>query len=295
MKALHLKQEISILKNNFLSQLKEYNLNVKMENTDQSFSHLNWIITLPFNYYYLFSDVDISLIRKLAIINALYGYYFMIEDDLLDEYHQPPKKYKLILTKYCAAQTVRNLAIGQMISLCGPDIYGYIYEYEYRYYRSIFIEKRGKPIPGSDISFAANLDFLGNKAIPAVTPFAAFCIVFNCEYKLDAYEQLIRKYHIAHQIYDDLMDFKQDVKRPDKSWLIRHIQEKMKRKITNPGHIVQFFRETNYDLELIDLIQSNLTEAKYLSLQLRFTHLTENISRLEKLSGNYVPKANMKA
>ena len=294
MKALHLIKEISILKNNFLSQLEENNLNVKLGKTDQSFSHLNWIITLPFNYYYLFSDVDISLIRKLAIINALYGYYFMIEDDLLDEYHQPPKKYKLILTKYCAAQTVRNLAIGQMISLCGSDIYGHIYDYEYRYYRSLFLEKRGKPIPGSDISFAANLDFLGEKAIPAVTPFAAFCIIFNCENKLYEYEQLIMKYHIAHQIYDDLADIKQDVKRPDKSWLIRHIQEKIKRKITRPEQIVQFFRQTNYDLELIDLIQSNLTEAKCLSLQLKFTHLTDNIIHIEKLAGNYVPKAGMK-
>lgn len=295
MKALHLINEISILKNNFLSQLKEYNLNVKLGNADQSFSHLNWIITLPFNYYYLFSGVDISLIRKLAIINALYGYYFMIEDDLLDEYHQPPKKYKLILTKYCAAQTVRNLAIGQMISLCGSDIYGHIYDYEYRYYQSLFLEKRGKPIPGSDFSLAANLDFLGEKAIPAVTPFAVFCIIFNCENKLYAYEQLIKKYHIAHQIYDDLMDIKQDIKRPDKSWLIRLIQEKIKRKITNPEHIIQFFRETNYDLELIDLIQSNLTEAKYLSLQLRFRHLTENISHLKMLAGNYVSQAGKKA
>ncbi len=291
MKALHLINEISILKSNFLSQLKENNLNVELGKTDQSFSHLNWIITLPFNYYYLFPGVDISLIRKLAIINALYGYYFMIEDDLLDEYHQPPQKYKLILTKYCAAQTVRNLAIGQMISLCGSDIYGHIYEYEYRYYQSLFLEKRGKPIPGSDISFAANLEFLGDKAIPAVTPFAVFCIIFNCEYKLDAYEKLIKKYHIAHQIYDDLQDIKQDAKRPDKSWLIRHVQEKIKRKITNPEHIVQFFRETNYDLELINLIQSNLIEAKCLSLQLRFTHLTENISHLEKLAGSYIPKA----
>ena len=295
MKALHLINEISILKNNFLSQLKEYNLNVKLGNADQGFSHLNWIITLPFNYYYLFSGVDISLIRKLAIINALYGYYFMIEDDLLDEYHQPPKKYKLILTKYCAAQTVRNLAIGQMISLCGSDIYGHIYDYEYRYYQSLFLEKRGKPIPGSDFSLAANLDFLGEKAIPAVTPFAVFCIIFNCENKLYAYEQLIKKYHIAHQIYDDLMDIKQDIKRPDKSWLIRLIQEKIKRKITNPEHIIQFFRETNYDLELIDLIQSNLTEAKYLSLQLRFRHLTENISHLKMLAGNYVSQAGKKA
>jgi len=295
MKSLHLKQEISILKNNFLSQLNEYNLNVKMRKTDQSFSHLNWIITLPYNYYYLFPGIDISLIRKLAIINALYGYYFMIEDDLLDEYHQPPQKYKLILTKYCAAQTVRNLAIGQMISLCGSDIYGHIYDYEYRYYQSLFLEKRGKPIPGSDISLATNLDFLGEKAIPAVIPFAAFCIIFNCENKLYAYEQLIKKYHVAHQIYDDMMDIYQDVKRPDKSWLIRHIQEKIKKKITNPEHIIQFFQETNYDLELIDLIQSNLTEAKHLSLQLRFTHFTENINHLKKLTESYVPKAGKKA
>lgn len=291
MKNINLAKELDLLKENFILQVQVNKLNVELGKIDQSFKSQNWIITLPFNYYYAIPDADIQIIRKLAVINALYGYYFMIEDDMLDEYHLPTHTYKKLITKYCAAQTLRNLAIGQLIDLCGPDIYGYIYEYENRYYQALFSEKRrsvdkiyGKIVP----------DILGEKAIPAIIPFAAFCLINNCEYKLDLCEELIGKYHTAHQIYDDLMDIHRDIKKPDKSWLIKYIESEKNEPLTGADQVWRFFKESEFDLDLIEQIQFYLIEARCLNQQLKFVFLAENIRYLQSLVNKYRQRTEMR-
>jgi hypothetical protein len=284
MKTLNLIEEISFLKNNFMAQIKEYGLLVHIKPDDLSFSYWNWIITLPFNYYYLVPRPNLSLIRKLAVINALYGYYFMTEDDVLDEYHLPVEKYKIFLTKYCAVKALRNLAIAQMISLSGPDTYDYIYKYESRYYQSLFFEKKVYPRSVTSMSFTNSIEILGEKAIPAVIPFAVLCILKKCEHYIEPLEILIKKYHIAHQILDDWQDIEPDLQRPEKSWLVNHMRGKMGSEINKPEQIRNFINDTKYDLEIFELIQSNLTAAKNLAKDLKFVHFLENIKHLENLA-----------
>ncbi len=290
MKFLNIQKELMRLRINFIAQLKCHGLHSHLKHADRSFEHHNWIITLPYNYYYLCSEIDIQFIRKLAVINALYGCYFMIEDDMLDEYHLPPRIYRKILSNYCKARSMRNLAIGQMISLCGEGIFEYIFEYEHRYYDSLLLEKCGKPLAGLHSCFLENIDALGEKAIPAVIPFAVFCIKNNCEHKLDQCEQLIKRYHIAHQIYDDLRDFDKDILRPDKSWLIFHLEQKMKMKITDARQIRSHLRTSNYAHVLIERIQCELIEAKSLAKSLNFYYLLDCIEYLDTLVVNYSKK-----
>jgi transposase len=284
MKTLNLLEEIALLKNNFIAQIKEYDLPLQIKPADTSFSYWNWIITLPYNYYYLVPNTNKSIIRKLAVINALYGYYFMTEDDVFDEYHLPAEKYKIILTKYCATKGIRNLAIAQMISISGSDIYDYVYKYESTYYQSLFLEKKGYPRSGSSQSIENSIELLGEKAAPAVIPFATFCILQQCEHYIEPVEILIKRYHIAHQIFDDWQDIERDVKRPEKSWLVNHIQEEMGSEINDPRKIRKFIRGTNFNLQILELIRSNLAEAKRLVKDLKFVHFEENISHLENLA-----------
>ena len=125
---------------------------------------------------------------------------------------------------------------------------------------------------------------MGEKAAPAVIPFATFCILQQCEHYIELGEILINKYHIAHQIFDDWQDIELDVIRPEKSWLVNYIQEEMGSEINDPKQIRNFIRGTNFNLQILELIQSNLTEAKRLVKDLNFVHFEENISHLENLA-----------
>ena len=286
MKTLNLIKEIALLKNIFIAQIKEYDLPLQIKPADMSFSYWNWIITLPFNYYYLVPNINKSIIRKLAVINALYGYFFMTEDDVFDEYHLPVEMYKIILTKYCAVHGLRNLAIAQMIAISGSDTFDYIYKYESKYYQSLFLEKKGYPRSVSSQSIENRVELLGEKAAPAVIPFATFCILQQCEHYIELGEILIKRYHIAHQIFDDWQDIELDVIRPEKSWLVNYIQEEMGSEINDPKQIRNFIRGTNFNLQILELIRSNLTEAKRLVKDLKFVHFEENILHLENLAVN---------
>jgi hypothetical protein len=284
MKNFNLTEEITRLKNNFIAQMTAYDLPLRIKPDDMSFSYWNWIITLPFNYYYLVPNTHKSLIRKLAVINAMYGYFFMTQDDVFDEYHLPAIRYKMILTKYCAVQDLRNLAIAQMITISGSRIFNYIYKYESKYYQSLLNEKINYSGSEKSMSIENSLNLIGEKASPAIIPFSAFCILMKCEHFIQLGETMIKKYHIAHQIFDDWQDIEQDVTRPEKSWLLHHICTEIGSELNHPGEIRNFIKDTKYNLDIFELICSNLAAAKDVAKSLKFVHFEENIRHLERLT-----------
>ena len=293
MKTFNLTEELALLKNNCIAQIKKYNLPLQIKPADMSFSYWNWIITLPFNYYYLVPNIHKSLIRKLAVINALYGYYFMAEDDVFDEYHLLPEKYKIILAKYCAVKGLRNLSIAHLLSISGPDIYDYVYKYESLYYHTLLSEKRADPSFNEPKSIENSIVLLGEKAAPAIIPFAAFCILNKCEQYIESGELLIKKYHIAHQIYDDWQDIELDLRRPEKSWLINYFSRETGSELNDPREIRNIISCKNNNLQILELICSYLAEARGLVKKLRFVHFDENIRHLENLAINNIQRAGM--
>lgn len=126
---LNIDKELEILENNFTNHVNQF-LGKELYVKDSTFQKNNWLITFPFNFIFLDKNVSIEIVRKIAIINAFYGVYFLKEDDVLDDYNQQPNEYKNCLIKMCGAHNYSNLAKGQLITLCGIDIYDYIFKYE---------------------------------------------------------------------------------------------------------------------------------------------------------------------
>jgi len=254
---------------------------------DNTFRKDNWIMNFPFNYYFLDGNNSIDLIRKLAVINALYGTFFFREDDVLDEYQAPKAIFKNYILKMCDAHTLRNLAIGQLLHLCGGKIYGYIFEYEKQYYHALIKEKSHQNITLENMLEKKNLIFLGYKVVPLLITFCAFCILINKIDNLQICENMLINYHVAHQLNDDLIDLKSDIHTPDQSYIIRACKASSKTNEITLTDIKGLLFQENYDYKIVAEINKYLALAELEAEKLNFQIFLKQIHRLKSRVSNY--------
>jgi hypothetical protein len=207
----------------------------------------------------------------------------MAEDDVLDEYGLPAEEYKVIIQKFCVAHTLRHVSVDQLVSFCGNKIFNYIHDYENQYYHALLSEKMLHNVRFTP----ANLNMLGFKAIPICIPFAAFCLKFSCIKYIKPCEKIIVEYHIAHQLYDDLIDVYNDLNKPDGSWIIKSICAQTGRGLNCADDVYRFFKHTGYDHLIINMIKKHLKRAKIYARQLKFNLFIDNINHLGRLADSY--------
>lgn len=274
---LNLEKELEILQCNLIQQVRLRGIRMKTGLGDSSIDASNWVVTFPYNYFYLCEKPDIELIRKLALINLLYGFYLFAEDDFLDEKLTSPDDYRLLSTRFCAMRPVRNLAIGFLLELCGSQIYQYIFDYEYAYYRALLGERQTGGNERFNLSSAAALTSLGMKSIPLCIPFAALCLVTDSPGYIPDCESLVLHYHIAHQLFDDIVDLGRDVQKPDQSWLIRYIAGQLSCSRIELDDIRSYIRDSDLFHDVKSLIHNYLDRSEYWAERLAFHHFIEQI------------------
>ena len=97
----------------------------------------------------------------------------------------------------------------------------------------------------------------------------------------------MKNYHIAHQLYDDLIDIYSDFQKPDGSWILKNIFEQSGRYLEKADEIARFFIETNYDKQIIKKIKSHLVDARKFAYSLNFSQFIEHIKYLDHLADSY--------
>lgn len=285
-KPINIEKEIKLLEKNFYNQIKPYYYPSLKHIKDKTFRPGNWIITFPFNFIQTKSKNELILIRKLSIINAIYVYFFFREDNVLDEYHLPSNEYKTFLMQMCEAHSLRNLAIKQLINLCGEEIFNFIFEYEKKYYDSLIFEKLVHNISIDDMLKKENLIYLGNKVMPLAITYPAYCLKNNNISKIKQGEELIINYHIAHQLFDDIADLEEDINKPDLSYTIKIIKEYSKKHDIGVNEINNILYETGLKIKIIKTALDYLKAAKEYANKLRFSYFTLKIKDLEKKFNN---------
>ncbi len=221
-----------------------------------------------------------ELIRKLALINSILGQFYFREDQVLDEYHLLPGEYKKYLLALCESRIFRNLAIGQLIYLCGEKIYSYLYEYEKKYYNALIHEKKpGINDPGSVLKHQ-NLLYLGHKVIPICITFAGFCLIEDIPDKIPACEKMVINYHIAHQLYDDLKDARQDLQKPDRSYLLNAISHTSNGNMRVAENIIDTMRYSGMEQKIYNVMTHYLSLSHKYAVQLRFRLFQNQIEKL---------------
>lgn len=252
---------------------------------DNSFRPNNWLITFPYNFALSFKDESPELIRKLAVINAIYLVFFLRQDDVLDEYHLPREQYRDLLLKMCNAHSLRNLAIGQLLHLCGNDVYSHLYAYEHKYYNALIWEKSQQLVTLESMLEEKNLKWLGYKLMPLGLTFAGFCIKVGSLEKITLCENLIVHYHIAKQMSDDIIDLDKDLYKPDKSYLIRACEQSLQCTDLTVPIIKDTLIVRGFDKKILATIGHHLDKARKYALELEFRVFLEHIEKAEKRIG----------
>lgn len=278
---INIEHEVKLLEANFLNQIKPYFYPELNHKNDKTFRSGNWIITFPYNYIQTKNDCSLDLIRKLAVINLIYVYSFFKEDDVLDEYHLPKNKYKQLLVKMCESRTFRNLAIGQLINLCGSEIFDYIFEYEKKYYNALIFEKSESNISLKNMLNKSNLLYLGYKVLPLCITFAAYCLMENMKEKIKLCEDLIVNYHIAHQLYDDLWDLPEDIKKPDLSYTLKSFKNHLKKNNITSKDIDHLLKQKDVKTKMVNTALKYLDVSKNYASELHFEYFQLKIHDLE--------------
>ncbi|MBU1299117.1 MAG: hypothetical protein KKB77_08220 [Bacteroidetes bacterium] len=250
--------------------------------TDNSFRPNNWLITFPYNFESSFKDESPELIRKLALINAVYLVFFLREDDVLDEYHLPHEQYRELLLKMCNAHSMRNLAVGQLLHLCGTDVYSYLFDYERKYYNALILEKNQNSITVETMLDEENLCCLGWKLMPLALTYAGFCIKTAVLDNIKSCENLILHYHIAKQMSDDINDLDKDLYKPDKSYLIRACEQSLQCTDLTVTVIKDTLIARGFDKKILATIGQHLDKAKKCALELDFRFFLEHIDKAEQ-------------
>lgn len=285
---LDIEREICLLKTNVLNVLSTNSCFYEMYDfaNDSTFRSTNWLITFPYNFLSIeLNNISkeqlIECVRKLAVINVLYGSFFLREDTVLDDYNISYDEYRKLLIRMCYSHILHKLAIGQLLKLCGIKIYSCIFNYEKKYYEALTWEKKIESLTPEELLLPENLKYLGWKICPLVISFAAFCTLFNIQEKIPICEELLIKYHIAHQLFDDIKDFEKDLTKPDYSCLIKTFmsvngfnevsKQKFKEWITNDKFID----------EVIRVINDNLICAEKIAHELCFEFFEQQIKHLK--------------
>jgi len=278
---INIEHEVKLLETNFLNQIEPYFNPELNHKNDKTFRSGNWIITFPYNYIQTKNDCSLELIRKLAVINAIYVFSFFREDDVLDEYHLSKNKYKQLLVEMCESRTFRNLAIGQLIHLCGSEIFDYIFEYEKKYYNALIFEKSMKNISLKNMFNKSNLLYLGYKVLPLYVTFTAYCLMENMKEKITLCEDLIVNYHIAHQLYDDIWDISEDLKKPDLSYTLKTFKKHLKKNEITARDIDYLMEQKDVKTKMINSARQYLHISKNYANELHFEYFLLKINDLE--------------
>ncbi len=284
---LDLIEEINILRRNFLKCLNDLNT-PKIPSTiiDATFQTDNWVINFPLNFYNAVDSEELNLVRKLGLINSLYCFYLLREDDVFDEYHLPKEVFRKFIVATCNSHPLRNLAIGQLLHLCGTEIYPYLFRYEKKYYEALSFEKSGEYSLENTFDESA-LNILGDKLIPLCLTFAAFCQLKNCVDKIPLCEELIISYHVAKQLYDDLSDLKSDILKPDLSYLIKVCYGGKPEKNNSLNSVLEIMYNGDIDYKAIEIIDSYTIQAEIMARELNFIFFLREIENLRMNAYNY--------
>lgn len=274
---LVLKEELTTIENTFNNYANNLLKNEKYVCNGTSFREENWLITFPFNYSLFSNSFEIELIRKLAVINSLYLVFFFWEDDVFDEYHLQTKEYKNYLLKMCMGHQFKNLALGQLIHLCGNEVYKYFNNYEQIYYDTIYWEKTINTITLENMLTEENLSFLGKKLLPLGITFSGFCLMNNTPEKIETCEKLLINYHIAKQLSDDIIDLRDDLLKPDYSYVIKSCMNSSGKNHLSYADIKKVINDRDYKSAIYDSIQNHLTTAQYLCNELDFHIFNKHI------------------
>ncbi|MCK9280791.1 MAG: hypothetical protein M0P71_09225 [Melioribacteraceae bacterium] len=275
------------LKKNFLKCLSGLNTpEISHLSLDATFQPDNWLINFPFNFYHNSDLQESNLIRKLSLTNALYCFYILREDDVFDEYHLPKKVFRRIIIAACHSRQLRNMAIGQLLHLCGTEIYPYVFRYEKKYYNALSFEKREHSSLKNNFD-ENTLNILGEKLIPLCLPFVAFCQLKNCVDKIPLCEELIMSYHIAKQLYDDLSDIKDDILKPDLSYLIKVCCSGNPSGKNSLNSVLEIMYNSGIDYKTIELIDYHTIRAENIAHKLNFMLFIREIKNLRMLAHNY--------
>lgn len=279
---LDINHELSILRASFENAIRPLWSQSIPSVADNSFRPNNWLITFPFNFASSFQDELPELIRKLAVINAVYGTFFLREDDVIDEYHLPPHEYRGLLVKMCNAHSLRNLAVGQLLRLCGADVYSYLFDYERKYYEALIWEKNQDSVTLETMLDEENLIYLGWKLMPLALTYAGFCIKTGVLDNIELCENLILHYHIAKQLSDDINDIEKDFYKPDKSYLIRACEQSLQCTDLTVPIIKDTVMARGFDKKILATIRHHLEKARKYALELEFGVFLEHIEKAQK-------------
>ena len=110
---LDLTKEISILQVNYYHQLELLGATFAGWKRDSTFRPTNWILAFPYDFVSLKENVSMTLIREIALCNALYGTHIFKEDKVLDNYNLPEAEYRSCILDMC--RTVLNVT-GDLVT-----------------------------------------------------------------------------------------------------------------------------------------------------------------------------------
>ncbi len=292
MTKINMNTEMSILRNNFI---KHYDMNKNLDKKidNGSFYPENWIITFPYNFADSLTPEDkyLTLIRKLALVNSLYGYYFHSEDNVINDYHLPTDTFRSSLISLCDAHIFRNLAVGHLLRICGQEIFKYIYAYEEGYYQAIIFKKTLKHLTSNTFFDKEHLQLLGQKLIPICTTYAAYCILLNEREKIPVCEEMIIKYHIAKQMLDDFEDLNEDIVKPDLSYLLKLFSHNQTFTIYSTDKIKKYLRNKKIDLEIVNCMIYYLNESEQAAEYLKFDYFLTEIQSVKEKALYYKKKS----
>ncbi|MBX3006606.1 MAG: hypothetical protein KF816_01135 [Melioribacteraceae bacterium] len=272
---INLHEELQLLRVAFYEKINKYEIALD-QNKDSTFNLNNWLLTFPYNYCYI-SPSEINRIRKLALINVMYLYFIMAEDNIVDEYHLPQNCYREMIFKFIDTHFLKNEAITQLVEFTGPQILNYINHYEGEYYKSLKWEKKEKEIGIESIFENDNLHYLGIKLLPLNITFVCFCYLTNKQPLIHKSEIMLTKYHIAKQLCDDLIDIKKDFVKPDKSYLLCACLNAINTKNAAIEDVYALISQDNFKNNLYSTIESHLNKSINISEELNFEIFTSHI------------------
>ena len=283
---LNIQNEMELLKVNVEYNIKKYYAGSIPEDLSRSFSEDNWLLSFPFNFPLLVNE-DPGIIRKIAVINCLYLGTFLKEDFLLDDYNTSIEDFGKGVRAYCYSRLLNILAVRQYVYHCGEIILKYLFMYEEIYYSSLFKEKNLESLNVKEAFVPDNLLFLGQKLLPLVTSFAGYCIIKDKESMIPKCEEMIINYHIAKQLYDDLIDIKNDYYKPDRSYLLKLIFGINKNGNIDIKDIYDLIIRRNLDYKIMESIKKYLRKALIISEDLKFEIFKKEILVLYSFVENY--------
>jgi len=288
---LDLNYEMKYILNNCFHQTKGVANPTLLHSEIDTFKGSNGVYTFPYNFHFLKQSTSLELIRKIAVINAIYLRYFFVEDKVLDDYNLPINQFRQHIINLCEVHKFRLLSAGQFVHLCGEPILEYMLEYEGKYYEGVVFEKQDKGISVETMLDEANLCFIGLKFLPICVSFAAFCLLEDMIDKMKTCEHLITNFQIGRQLIDDLNDIEEDIHKPDRSYLINACQQSAGKDELTLQEVQEVLFSGDHDYRIAQVIAHVMQAAEEYAQKLNFSIFLEKIELYKNKSENYKRKS----